>query len=41
VTAALALATAAILWRTKRVPEPLLVLGAAVVGLVAYPLVGR
>jgi chromate transporter len=41
VTAALALATAAILWRTKRVPEPLLVLGAAVVGLAAYPLVGR
>jgi len=41
VTDALALATAAILWRTKRIPEPDLVLGAAVVGLVAYPLVGR
>jgi chromate transporter len=41
VTGALALATAAILWRTKRVPEPLLVLGAAAIGLAAYPLVGR
>ena len=32
---------AAILWRSTKVPEPLIVLGAAPIGLVAYPLVGR
>jgi chromate transporter len=36
-TAAIALVSLALLWRFK-VPEPLLVLGAAVVGLVAWPL---
>jgi chromate transporter len=41
VTALLALTTAAVLWRSKKVPEPLIVLAAAIVGLVAYPLVGR
>jgi chromate transporter len=37
-TAALAIVTLGILLVTTRVPEPLLVLGAAVIGLVAYPL---
>ncbi|MBI3468079.1 MAG: chromate transporter [Planctomycetes bacterium] len=32
------LTTLAILWTWKKVPEPLIILGAAVVGLVAYPL---
>jgi chromate transporter len=41
VTALLAVTTAAVLWRSTKVPEPLLVLGAALLGLVAYPLVGR
>jgi chromate transporter len=40
-TAALALVTLAILRVTTRVPEPLLVLGAALIGLVAYPLLQR
>jgi chromate transporter len=35
----LALATAAILWRSKKVPEPVIVLAAALIGLVAYPVV--
>ncbi len=39
VTALLAVATAAILWRSTKVPEPLIVLAAALIGLVAYPLV--
>jgi chromate transporter len=40
-TALLAVTTAAILWRSTKVLEPLLVLGAALLGLVACPLVGR
>ena len=38
VTAALALGTAAILWRLKKLPEPVVVLVAAVAGLALYPL---
>ena len=38
VTATLAIATAAVLWRFKKVPEPVIVLAAAVIGLVAHPL---
>ena len=38
VTAALALATASVLWRFKKVPEPAIVLVAAVVGLLVHPL---
>jgi chromate transporter len=39
ITAALAIATAAILWRFKKVPEPVIVLAAAVIGLIVHPLV--
>lgn len=39
VTAALALATALLLWRFKRFPEPVIVLVAALLGLLFYPLV--
>ena len=38
VTAALAVLSMAVLWRFKRFPEPLLVLVAAGMGLLAYPL---
>jgi chromate transporter len=38
VTALLALATAAILWRFKKLPEPLIVVAAALIGLAAHPL---
>jgi chromate transporter len=38
ITAALALVTAAVLWRFKKVPEPAIVLVAALVGLVVHPL---
>lgn len=38
VTAALALGTAAILWRFKKLPEPVVVLVAAFAGLALYPL---
>lgn len=37
-TVALAVVTAALLWRFKKLPEPFIVLGAAAVGLVLYPL---
>ena len=37
-TALLALATVAVLWRFKKTPEPLVVVAAAVIGLLAYPL---
>ncbi len=37
-TALLALATVALLWRFKKLPEPVIVAGAALVGLMAYPL---
>jgi chromate transporter len=37
-TIALALVTLFLLWRWKKIPEPFVVLGAAVVGLVVYSL---
>jgi chromate transporter len=41
VTAAMALATAALLWRFKKLPEPLIVLAASLLGLVLHPLMAR
>ena len=38
-TALLALSTLILLWRFKKLPEPLLILAAAVIGLTIYPLV--
>jgi chromate transporter len=40
-TAALALTTVGVLWRFKKVPEPLIVVAAALVGLLLYPLTTR
>ncbi len=40
-TAALAVVTAALLWRFKKLPEPLIVLAAALIGLVLHPLMMR
>lgn len=40
-TAALAIATVGVLWRFKKLPEPVVVLVAAAVGLVAHPLIVR
>ena len=40
-TAVLTLATLGVLLKTTRVPEPMLVLGAALIGLIVYPLVHR
>jgi chromate transporter len=40
-TAAMALATAALLWRFKKLPEPLIVLAAALLGLLLHPLMTR
>jgi len=40
-TILLALATLALLWRWKKIPEPLIVLGAAVIGLVVYSALHR
>lgn len=40
-TAALFLATAAVLWRFKKLPEPVVVPAAALIGLVVYPLVAH
>ena len=37
-TLVLALLTGALLWKLKKIPEPLVVLGAAVVGFLVYPL---
>jgi chromate transporter len=37
-TIALALVTQALLWTWKKIPEPFVVLGAAVVGLIVYSL---
>lgn len=37
-TALLALVTAALLWKIKKLPEPVIVIGAALIGLAAYPL---
>jgi chromate transporter len=39
ITAVLALATAAVLWKFKKVQEPLIVLAAALIGIVVHPLV--
>jgi len=39
ITAALAVATAALLWRYKKLPEPVIVVAAALIGLVVHPLV--
>lgn len=39
ITALLAIATAAILWRFRKVPEPAIVLAAAFIGLAVHPLV--
>ena len=41
VTAALAVATAVLLWRVRKLPEPLVVLAAALIGLVVHPLVAH
>ena len=41
VTAGLAVATAALLWRFKKLPEPLIVIAAALIGLVVHPLMTR
>lgn len=41
ITAAMALTTVAILWRFKKIPEPAIVLVAALLGLVVYPLVSH
>ena len=38
VTAALALATAAVLWRFKKLPEPVIVVAAALLGMLVHPL---
>ncbi len=40
-TVALALATALLLWRFKKLPEPAIVVAAALIGLIAYPLMHR
>ncbi|SFA76097.1 chromate transporter [Collimonas sp. OK607] len=37
-TALLALTTAALLWKFKKLPEPVIVIGAALIGIVGYPL---
>lgn len=41
ITAALAIATAAVLWKFKKVQEPLIVLAAALIGLVVHPLIAH
>jgi len=41
VTAALALATVALLWRFKKLPEPSIVVAAALIGLVVHPLMSH
>ena len=41
VTAALALVTVALLWRFKKLPEPLIVAAAALIGLVVQPLIAH
>jgi chromate transporter len=40
-TAALALATVVVLWRFKKIPEPLIVLVAAIAGLVLHPVIAH
>src|SRR4029450_10134635 len=39
ITAALALVTVIVLWRFKKLPEPVIVVAAASIGLLAHPLV--
>jgi chromate transporter len=34
-------ATIGLLWKFKKLPEPVIVLGAALIGVVVYPLVAR
>ncbi len=41
ITLAMALATVAVLWRFKKIPEPAIVLVAAVIGLIVHPLMTR
>ena len=41
ITAALAVATAALLWRYKKLPEPVVVVAAALIGLLVHPLVSH
>ncbi|HJV61187.1 MAG TPA: chromate transporter [Albitalea sp.] len=41
ITAALAVITALVLWRFKKVPEPVIVLAAALIGVAVHPLVGH
>ena len=41
VTATMALVTVAVLWRFKKIPEPAIVLVAAVIGLVVHPLMSH
>jgi chromate transporter len=40
-TALLALGATALLWKFKKIPEPVWVMGAALVGLLVYPMVGH
>ena len=40
-TAALAIGTTLLLWRFKKLPEPLIVIGAALIGLAVFPLLHR
>ena len=40
-TAAMALVTAALLWSFKKLPEPLIVLVAALLGLLLHPFLSR
>ena len=40
-TALLAVGATALLWKFKKIPEPVLVIGAALIGLAVYPLVGH
>jgi chromate transporter len=39
ITAGLALVTAVVLWRFKKLPEPVIVFAAALIGLAVFPLV--
>jgi chromate transporter len=40
VTGIVALVTAGVMWKLKKIPEPVLVAAAAIVGLVAFPILG-
>ena len=41
VTAALAIGTVALLWKFKKLPEPVVIVAAALIGLVVYPLMTK